>query len=86
MDTYRTNIKRHAKEWHASVSTRKNQEWLIIQVVKQDAKTPGGAFFQLKGSVLDKLRSDFNTDKRERCAISVSMIPDVHQRTQDVYS
>ncbi|KAK6968963.1 hypothetical protein R3P38DRAFT_2815083 [Favolaschia claudopus] len=54
------------KDWHAVVSSRKNQEWLILHVVRPDARTHGGNFFQLKGSVLDKLKGDFNTDRRDR--------------------
>ncbi|KIY62833.1 hypothetical protein CYLTODRAFT_494376 [Cylindrobasidium torrendii FP15055 ss-10] len=67
LETYRTTVRKHAKDWHATISARKNQEWLIIQVVKQDTKIQTGAFFQLKGTVLDKLRAEFNADKRERC-------------------
>ncbi|KAK7467047.1 hypothetical protein VKT23_004109 [Stygiomarasmius scandens] len=67
IETYRTTVKRQLKEWHATVSTRKNQEWMILHVIRPDAKTPSGTFFQLKGSVLDKIKADFNSDKRERC-------------------
>ncbi|KAF5365787.1 hypothetical protein D9758_003260 [Tetrapyrgos nigripes] len=67
LELYRTTIKRQIKEWHATVSNRKNQEWIILHVIRPDAKIPSGAFFQLKGSVLDKLKADFNTDKRDRC-------------------
>ncbi|THU92186.1 hypothetical protein K435DRAFT_829706 [Dendrothele bispora CBS 962.96] len=67
LEAYRTTIKKQVKEWHATVSNRKNQEWMILHVVRPDAKTPSGTFFQLKGSVLDKLKADFNTDKRDRC-------------------
>ncbi len=81
MEAYRTTLKKEVKEWHATVTARKNQEWLIIQVVKPESKAPTGTFFQLKGSVLDKLRSDFNSDKRERYASlyrschSIALIP-----------
>ncbi|KAK7014963.1 trafficking protein particle complex subunit 10 [Favolaschia claudopus] len=67
LETYKTTIKRQVKDWHAVVSSRKNQEWLILHVVRPDARTQGGNFFQLKGSVLDKLKGDFNTDRRDRC-------------------
>ncbi|KAF9053549.1 hypothetical protein BDZ89DRAFT_1056144 [Hymenopellis radicata] len=66
VEAYKTSLKKEIKDWHATATARKNQEWLIIQVVKPESKAPTGTFFQLKG-VLDKLRSDFNSDKRERC-------------------
>ncbi|KAJ7470648.1 trafficking protein particle complex subunit 10 [Mycena latifolia] len=67
LETYKTTIKRQVKDWHSIVTSRKNQEWLILHVVRRDARTPSGNFFQLKGSVLDKLKADFNTDRRDRC-------------------
>ncbi|KAJ7940762.1 trafficking protein particle complex subunit 10 [Mycena leptocephala] len=67
LETYKTTIKRQVKDWHSVVTSRKNQEWLILHVVRPDARTPSGNFFQLKGSVLDKLKADFNTDRRDRC-------------------
>ncbi|KAJ7452540.1 hypothetical protein B0H11DRAFT_2245998 [Mycena galericulata] len=67
VETYKTSIKRQVKDWHSIVASRKNQEWLILHIVRPDARTPSGNFFQLKGSVLDKLKGDFNTDRRDRC-------------------
>ncbi|KAJ6547447.1 trafficking protein particle complex subunit 10 [Mycena capillaripes] len=67
LETYKTSIKRQVKEWHSLITSRRNQEWLILHVVRPASRTPSGNFFQLKGSVLDKLKADFNTDKRDRC-------------------
>ncbi|KAJ7285957.1 trafficking protein particle complex subunit 10 [Mycena rebaudengoi] len=67
VEVYKTSIKRQVRDWHGVVTSRKNQEWLILHVVRPDARTPSGNFFQLKGSVLDKLKADFNIDKRDRC-------------------
>ncbi|KAK0450746.1 hypothetical protein EV421DRAFT_2050577 [Armillaria borealis] len=67
LESYRNTVKKQVKDWHVSVTSRKNQEWLILQIVKPDAKAPTGTFLKLKGSVLDKLRADFNADKRDRC-------------------
>ncbi|KAJ7740726.1 trafficking protein particle complex subunit 10 [Mycena maculata] len=67
LEAYKTSIKRQVKDWHSVVISRKNQEWLILHVIRPDARTPSGNFFQLKGSVLDKLKGDFNTDRRDRC-------------------
>jgi hypothetical protein len=66
LETYKTSIKRQVKEWHSVVTARKNQEWLILHIIRPDSRTQSGNFFQLKGSVLDKLRGDFNTDRRDR--------------------
>ncbi|KAF7322882.1 hypothetical protein HMN09_00067600 [Mycena chlorophos] len=67
LEGYKNTIKRQVKDWHTVVSAKKNQEWVILHVVRPDARLPSGNFFQLKGSVLDKLKSDFNSDKRDRC-------------------
>ncbi|KAF9452305.1 hypothetical protein P691DRAFT_805187 [Macrolepiota fuliginosa MF-IS2] len=68
LETYKSTVKKQVKEWHNSVLSRKNQEWLILHLVKGDTPAlSGGRLFQLKGSVLDKLKTDFNQDKRDRC-------------------
>jgi trafficking protein particle complex subunit 10 len=62
------------------VAQRKHQEWIILQIVRPDARVAGGGFFAMKGSVLDRLRADFNLDKRDRyvryrnSALSVSYL------------
>ncbi|KAA1469549.1 hypothetical protein DENSPDRAFT_857972 [Dentipellis sp. KUC8613] len=66
-DAYRASVRKQIKDWHTIISQRKNQEWLIVQIIKADVKAAAGGFFQIKGSVIDKVRSDFNTDKRDRC-------------------
>ncbi|KAF8652735.1 hypothetical protein AX16_004233 [Volvariella volvacea WC 439] len=67
VDGYKNTYKKQVKDWHSVVTTRKNQEWLILHIVKPESKAPTGNFFQLKGSVIEKLRADFNADKRDRC-------------------
>jgi hypothetical protein len=67
VETYRNTVKTQIKEWHTRITQRKSQEWLIVHIVRPDSKTPGGNFFQMKGSVLDKIKADFNVDKRDRC-------------------
>jgi trafficking protein particle complex subunit 10 len=59
--------KKIIKEWMASIVQRK-QEWLIVHVVAPDARQTG-SFFQMKSTVIDKLKADFNTDKRDRCLV-----------------
>lgn len=66
-ETYRSSVKKQIKDWHTSVLQRKNQEWLIIHIVRPDSKTTGARIFQVKATVLDKIRADFNVDKRDRC-------------------
>lgn len=43
-----------------------NQDWFIVLLVKPDTQGSGKRLFQKKSSVLDKMKSDFNADKRER--------------------
>lgn len=65
-EAYRTTAKKQIKDWQISVLPRKNQEWLIVHVVRPDTKTVDRKFFNMKGSVLDKIKADFNVDKRDR--------------------
>ncbi|THH18490.1 hypothetical protein EW146_g2511 [Bondarzewia mesenterica] len=66
-ETYKASVRKQIKDWHITVSQRKNQEWLIVYVIRPDARAAASGFFQIKGTVLDKIRADFNTDKRDRC-------------------
>jgi trafficking protein particle complex subunit 10 len=66
IETYRGTFKKQIKDWLANISQRKNQDWLIVHIVRPDARAVAGSFFQMKGSVLDKIKGDFNTDKRDR--------------------
>ena len=68
-ETYKNPVKKQIKDWHTSASQRKNQEWLIIHVVRPDSKAATNSIFQVKASVLDKIRADFNLDKRDRQVI-----------------
>ncbi|EGO20910.1 hypothetical protein SERLADRAFT_452051 [Serpula lacrymans var. lacrymans S7.9] len=67
VEAYRTTVKRQIKDWHNLVIQKKNQEWLILHIVRPDARTTDRSFFNMKGSVLDKIKADFNVDKRDRC-------------------
>ncbi|KAJ8522932.1 hypothetical protein ONZ45_g562 [Pleurotus djamor] len=66
-DTYKNTTKKQIKDWHSIVSTKKHQEWLILQVIRPDARTPSGNFFQMKYSVFERIKTDFNSEKRDRC-------------------
>lgn len=65
-EAYRATTRKQIKEWHTSVSQRKNQEWLIVHVVRPDQNVAQGRLFQMKTSVLDKVKADFNVDKKDR--------------------
>ncbi|KAG6825950.1 hypothetical protein H0H92_001746 [Tricholoma furcatifolium] len=75
LEGYKATVKKQIKDWHSVVTPRKNQEWLIVHIIRPDARAQAANFFQLKGSVLEKIRGDFNTDKRERC-IQVAWSPE----------
>ena len=59
-------MKRQIKDWHNTAVQRKNQEWLIVHVVRPDQSVAQGRLFQMKTSVLDKVKADFNVDKKDR--------------------
>ncbi|KAG5639493.1 hypothetical protein H0H81_000633 [Sphagnurus paluster] len=75
VEGYRMAVKKQIKDWQSLVMTRKNQEWLIVHIIRPDARTQTGNFFQLKGSVFEKIKTDFNTEKRERC-VQVAWSPE----------
>jgi hypothetical protein len=60
-------VRKQAKEWYASVGDRKHQEALVVYVERPDARATGGGLFRVQSSVLDRMRTDFNSDKRDRC-------------------
>ena len=66
-DAYKTTVRKQIKDWQTSLSHRKNQEWVIVHVVRSDARNAATNFFQIRSNVLDKIRADFNTDKKDRC-------------------
>lgn len=81
-------VKKQLKDWLSLVSQRKNQEWIIVLVVKPDpagnlksaqtAPTSAAGRLFRGGSVLDKIRGDFNVGKRDR---SVQLFrSDVHEK------
>ncbi|KAI0273565.1 trafficking protein particle complex subunit 10 [Gloeopeniophorella convolvens] len=66
-DIYKATVRKQIKDWLASFGYRKNQEWIIVHVVRSDNRNVSTNFFQMKSNVLDRIRADFNTDKRDRC-------------------
>ncbi|KAF9517292.1 hypothetical protein BS47DRAFT_1380623, partial [Hydnum rufescens UP504] len=67
IDSYKNFVRRQIQEWHSSVTQRKDQEWLLLLVIRPDTQATGKRLFHIKGSVLDKMKADFNSDKHDRC-------------------
>jgi trafficking protein particle complex subunit 10 len=44
-----------------------------VHIVRPDARAVGGSFFQMKGSVTDRIKADFNTDKRDRFFFAMNL-------------
>ncbi|KAG9035765.1 hypothetical protein FRB95_010533 [Tulasnella sp. JGI-2019a] len=65
-DAYKNSVKKQIKDWHTLVSQRRNQEWLIVLVVRPETQSTSNRLFQ-RASILDKVKSDFNMAKRDRC-------------------
>ncbi|KAG8828096.1 hypothetical protein FRC17_007623 [Serendipita sp. 399] len=68
-ETYRLTFKKMVKDWQTSISTKRNQEWLVVLVVRPDARTTGTSrIFAMRAPVLDKVKADINIDKKkDRC-------------------
>ena len=65
MDAYKRTTKKAIKDWTSVISSKRGQEWLVVYVVP-----PSDVLRQRKFNLfnlLDKLKSDWNTGKRERC-------------------
>ncbi|CAO3675315.1 unnamed protein product [Umbelopsis vinacea] len=65
-ESYRTNVKRQIKTWMDVITTKKNQEWMLVYVAGQETRK-GASYLGLKTSVFDKIKNDFNVGKRDRC-------------------
>ncbi|ORX57413.1 hypothetical protein DM01DRAFT_1334038 [Hesseltinella vesiculosa] len=48
------------------IQSKKSQEWLIVYVANPEAKK-SNTYLGLKASVYDKIRTDYNIGKQERC-------------------
>ena len=66
VEAYKTTVRKQIKDWYAQATQRRNQEWMIVHLVSPDTRTSGGTFLKMKGTVLDKIRADHNTEKRDR--------------------
>lgn len=68
-------IRKNIRNWVESIQTKKNQEWLIVYVADTEAKRTNN-YLGLKSSVYDKIRTDFNPPKQDRCAYIRKKDPD----------
>lgn len=63
-EVYRATLRTQIREWLDSITAKRHQEWLIVHVTT--GRGTGGKFYQRKGTVVDKIKADFNTGKRDR--------------------
>lgn len=73
-ETYKTTVRKQIKDWHTSVSQRRNQEWLILYVVRPDARANAGGLLKMRGTVLDRIKADFNSDKKDRYELILCLL------------
>ncbi|KAG0243649.1 hypothetical protein BGX31_010433 [Mortierella sp. GBA43] len=64
-EKYRTTVKQQIRDWITHITSKKNQEWLIVHISNQESAR--AAKF-LRASVIDKVKADFNTGKKDRVA------------------
>ena len=72
---YRATVRTQIREWLDGIIARPNQEWLIVNLTS--GRNAGAKFYQRKGSVVDKIRADFNTGKKDRSALPQSFAGEV---------
>ncbi|KAG0095373.1 hypothetical protein BGZ93_005957 [Podila epicladia] len=65
-ESYKNTVRQQIREWINLVTSKKNQEWLIIHVSSQEGARNPAKF--LRSSVLDRIKADFNTSKKDRVA------------------
>ncbi|GAA5999266.1 transport protein particle complex II subunit TRS130 [Rhodotorula paludigena] len=64
-EVYRASIRTQIREWLDTITAKHHQEWLIVHVTS--GKGGVAKFYQRKGAIVDKIKADFNTGKRDRC-------------------
>ncbi|KAI8455219.1 trafficking protein particle complex subunit 10 [Phakopsora pachyrhizi] len=66
-EAYKTVIKQEIRSWLDLIQANQS-EWLIVHVTASPKATnTTSGIFRTKAGVLDRLRSDFNPPKKERC-------------------
>lgn len=69
-EVYRATLRTQIREWLDSITAKRHQEWLIVHVTS--GRGSGGKFYQRKGTIVDKIKADFNVGKRDRSVASSS--------------
>lgn len=66
VEQYRSSTRKQIQDWLNIIMAKKGQEWVICHVAPSDTKTKLGGLFQLGSTqtVFDKLKTDFNQQKR----------------------
>ncbi|TKA56715.1 hypothetical protein B0A53_01910 [Rhodotorula sp. CCFEE 5036] len=64
-EVYRATLRTQIREWLDSITAKRHQEWLIVHVTS--GRGSAGKFYQRKGTIVDKIKADFNVGKRDRC-------------------
>ncbi|KAI9486248.1 MAG: trafficking protein particle complex subunit 10 [Benjaminiella poitrasii] len=65
-EVYKTKVRKNIRQWVETMQAKKNQEWLIVYVADTEAKRSNN-YLGLKSTVYDKIRTDFNPPKQDRC-------------------
>ncbi|CAJ0841033.1 1182_t:CDS:10 [Entrophospora sp. SA101] len=66
-ETYRQSVRTKIRDWLNLVTSKRNQEWLIVYVTNNETIKNAARYFRMQGTVFDKIKADFNASKRERC-------------------
>ncbi|OBZ90744.1 Trafficking protein particle complex subunit 10 [Choanephora cucurbitarum] len=66
-EDYKNRVRKNIRNWVETIQTKKNQEWLVVYVAGNESKR-STTYLGLKASVYDKIKTDFNPPKQERCA------------------
>ncbi|GAA5838645.1 hypothetical protein JCM11251_003252 [Rhodosporidiobolus azoricus] len=64
-EVYRATLRTQIREWLDSVTSKQHHEWLIVHVTS--GRGGVAKFYQRKGSIVDKIKADFNIGKKDRC-------------------
>ncbi|TPX47396.1 hypothetical protein SeMB42_g03332 [Synchytrium endobioticum] len=66
IQVYKTAAKKQLQDWINLITSKRNQEWLIVYLPGPSEKRSSRFLSVGAASVVDKIKSDFNTQKRDR--------------------
>lgn len=76
VDAYRNHARQMVRDWYNLVVARPGQQWMVLHVVATEpeygtsgpARPSGTKFLNIRSSVFDKIKSDFNgASRRDQC-------------------